>query len=230
MGLAYRGNAIRDENGVAIDGRRVTGMAGAGSRVYHRRAEWVRGPSWSAIRNTLSQPVDTTGCDLLLIGVSSQTQAPTLNDSRGNTWRIAVEQGSPSTSRLWFACPAIVGPGHVFQALSGAQVAMTGMAWSGSLGVFSLVSSTASGPAGSTTNVTPQHDNSLLFSHCGAAGPGSFFPPGTWTQLSQISGVAGDYNGCAVAFMIQPVAAPASIAWTGTATKNGTTLAAFRPA
>ncbi len=69
--------------------------------------------------DTTGTPIDTTGANLLIFGVSYlDGSAPTISDSKSNTW-TALTATLPSTSgdiRIYYAKNPTVGAGHTFSA------------------------------------------------------------------------------------------------------------------
>lgn len=223
-GLAYNGVALTNQ-GVAIGGHLVKGIAGAGNVVYNSAA-WRQIFIFSVARNAISSPFDSTGANLLVVGQSFSNQTGTMTDTYNNTWQVAAVQNS---SRILYAFPAIVGTQHQFQVTGGSFIAFQCAAYAGAGGP-TVRSGFSSGNANSAAAFVPDANGCLFVSHCCSASAGTFTAPDPYTVLGQTGYVAADHNGSAFATYIQPVAASLGITWGGTAvTKAGTCLVAFRP-
>src|SRR5262252_36271 len=117
--------------------------------------------------------IDTTGADLLVLGVGWYAAGGTLatpTDSKGNTW-IALTAHGPgqfATHRFWYAKNAIVGAGHTFTATGAGTFAnLIVHAFSGShLTAPFDVESGASSSGGVATlasgSVTPTQNGSVV--------------------------------------------------------------------
>lgn len=115
--------------------------------------------------------VDTTGANLLIVHASCYGggDAPTISDSKGNTWtaRISVGGGTDARSSIWYCYGGTVGSGHTFT-ISGTNTyaVVYVQAWSGIAASAYDVENGAN--ANATTiqpgSVTPSQNNVLIVS------------------------------------------------------------------
>lgn len=96
---------------------------------------------------TLASAINTTGANLLVVSVGSQpgsVTAPTLTDSKSNTWTLIKAQvGSDVRTGLYAALNPTVGTGHQFTVTSAMDAAanpsLEVLAFSTGAGVASIV-------------------------------------------------------------------------------------------
>lgn len=122
--------------------------------------------------------VDTTGANLIIVALSSNTAnlEPTLSDSNSNAWTgLTAYAGSGCRIRLFYTYAPVVGAAHTFTA-SGVAVSVPSihvMAFDGAASSpFDQENgaNAASGTTLSTGSVTPTQDNEIIVS----AGGNSF--------------------------------------------------------
>lgn len=186
-------------------------------------------------RNGITTPsIDTTGADLIVIGVGSYQTAPTLTDSKGNVWTALTKSASNAVSQIYYCQSPTVGAGHTFTVTgTNTYSNLSVAAFSGSVAspfdVLSVANST-----GTTVNpgsITPSADNELVFFiGCSQTGTAESFSVGTLDSLASGSSVN---VGIADGYVIQTTAA--AINPTFTATSNGTfplsaSIASFKAA
>lgn len=69
--------------------------------------------------------VDSSGATLIVIGVSYYITAPTVSDSKGNTWTaLTAEVQTSASARLYYCENPTVGSGHTFTGADGDGVAV----------------------------------------------------------------------------------------------------------
>lgn len=108
-----------------IDGLDNTSSGGGGiALVATVKARNVSGGTTGAI--------DTTGANLIVVAISG-FNAPTLVDSKTNTWTGLTLQtgGNSSTSRLFYCVAPTVGSGHTFTSAAGLYQTIVAFAFSG---------------------------------------------------------------------------------------------------
>jgi hypothetical protein len=120
-----------------------------------------------------SGALDTTGANLLIAHVVSAeaTTAPTLSDSKGNTWNGLTVRVANGRSRLFYATSTTVGTGHTFT-LTGTDIwgLIQVQAWSGAhpTAPFDLENGSNSGGSPDVSlqpgSITPSENNCLVVS------------------------------------------------------------------
>lgn len=190
-----------------------------------------------------SSAIDTTGCDLLIVSVSSYdlTANPAVSDSKSNTWIPLTNHpvsGGDTTARIWYAKNPTVGSGHTFTVYStGAiycSVSVTG--WSGAHLTAPADQENGAGSSGvtaiSTGSVTPSEGNELLIAAVTADATGTFSIDGGFTIAGQVDYVVGHSEAGAQAYLVQTSATAANPQWsrTGSATLMAAAIATFQAA
>jgi hypothetical protein len=162
---------------------------------------------------------DTTGVNLLVLGVTYQTSAaPTISDNKGNTWTPGTVYTSGSYSaRLWYCISPTVGTGHTFSATaSGSYASIVALGASVTAGATITLDS-QTGQTGNTANVTPSANNELIVAVNGQAA-GSIAATGiggsfTFDAAAPVS--SGMFTAIALAHQIQPGTPLVTSTWTG---------------
>jgi hypothetical protein len=120
------------------------------------------------INGATTSSVDTTGCNLIVIFVGSflGATAPTLSDSKGNTWTLAGTATGAAQTRVqaYYCLSPTVGSGHTFtvsQAGSYSTVSAFGFSGVNAYNAFTG-SATDSGTTRQPGSQTPPEDNCLL--------------------------------------------------------------------
>lgn len=178
---------------------------------------------------TTSSSIDSTGGNFIAIGTTQYEPvgAPTLSDSKGNTYTALTREvnSSNQANRISHCANATVGSGHTFT-LSG-----TGQFPSLSACVFSGVKTASpfdqqNGNHNSavtslvTNSVTPSEDNELLFTTStiidgtGASTVGTI--NGGFTLIGSLGLGLGNYYGIQTAYLVQTAAAAANPTWSWT--------------
>lgn len=182
-----------------------------------------------------SPAINTATADLLLALVASYygAPAPTLSDSKTNTWQVAenfIGSGGASCQlKLYYCYGGTVGSGHtVTCTASGAYGSVIFAAYSGAVAT-PLDQHTSTGAAGVTSvqpgSVTPSEGNELVIACLGyqtAAAVASI--GGGFTKRANENPQSGVSYGCALADLIQTSAAAANPSWSWTGAGDATAL------
>ena len=204
--------------------------------------------AWTLKANTLATPgsgggttsaIDTTGADLLIVGVSAYADNTATNptDSKGNSWTALTRSpvNDPSC-RFFYALPGTVGTGHTFTWSSAGSYPVIMVLAFGGVGASPFdkengargvtVSSLATG------SVTPVEDGELLVSIWAGLETGT--NPSCDNGFSLVDSVAfGNGNNCpgASAYLVQATAAAINPTWSWTtASTAAAALATFKVA
>jgi len=183
--------------------------------------------------NVTTASVDTTGATLLVLCVSCYgTGAPTVSDSKGNTWTSLTTRGATAIGfRMHYCVPTSVGTGHTFTASSsGLSPSICAAAFSGAAAVpFEAESGGTSATPGS---ITPSEANELLVTGVSWYPSGTVSLTGGFTLPEQVNYLAANHIGCGLAYLIQTSAAAANPTWssTGGFSEVASAMAAFKAA
>lgn len=193
--------------------------------------------------NGTSSSIDTTGANLLVVVVSSYygAPAPTLTDSKGNTWTTAqdfVGSGAAGNRlRMYYCLGGTVGSGHTVSiTASGAYGSVAFASYSGVLASAALDQGTITGSNGLTSiqagSVTPSEGNELVVAGLGyqtAAATASI--DGGFTKRVNDNPQSGVSYGVALGDLIQTSAAAANPTWSWTgAGEASAAIATFKAA
>lgn len=84
-----------------------------------------------------TDPIDTSGCDLIVVSVTSVSPAAAISDSYSNTWIGLTGQNSGNGSvRLFYCIAPTVGAAHTFSCSSGTAPEIGVMAFVAGLSTF----------------------------------------------------------------------------------------------
>jgi hypothetical protein len=183
--------------------------------------------------------LDTTGADLLIIGLAiddAYNTAPT--DSKGNTWTQAPNTYTQTNVRvrLWYSIPTSVGSGHTFSAGTSPFGSLFAAAFSGGKQTSPADQQNgANGFVGTIQpgSITPTEDNELIIALLGinAAGTPISINSSFIETNTEINFGAGDHYGGCMAYLIQTAAAAVNPTWTRTNTNGcATTIISFKAA
>jgi len=186
---------------------------------------------------TTSSGVDTTGADLIVVAAAyyNGSAAPTLTDSRGNTWtgltEVAAAGGSYLGSLRFFYCQApSVGAGHTFT-LSGASsyAALAVAAFSGSA---ASPADQQGGSGGTATpgSITPSEANELVLTAVTDSSPGGIATAvsGGFAVLDTLANSSGNHFGVGLAYLVQTSAAAANPTWSAGNVFPASAIASFK--
>lgn len=171
----------------------------------------------SAKETNTTTAIDTSGADLLVLVVGSNTANPgTISDTYGNTWTslTASNAASAARSRIWYCRNPLVGPSHTFT-LTGATnmyggIAVLAFAGSGTSG--SIYDGAENGATGSATttlstgSVIPSVDNGLLVFGSAYDTTNNVSSVNVGTLVDALAGVAATSFGNASAYEAQTTA------------------------
>lgn len=184
--------------------------------------------------------VDSTGGNLIVVAVASYdlSSAPTVSDSKGNTYSALTAQSSAGSHRiqLFYAANATVGSGHTFTVTGSTSYSSI------SVNVFSGAKTTSpfdqqNGASGGSTSlatgsVTPTEDNEVV-----VAGIALDSAPSSLTINSSFSTPAvayfagGSAYGVGSAYKIQTTAAAVNPTWSWTVSSGqAAAIATFKVA
>lgn len=187
-----------------------------------------------------SAAIDTSGADFLLLGVVSYAfaAAPTVADSKSNTWAPLTAHTSGQTRVCWhYVANASVGSGHDFTASSSTSyLAFAVLAFSGVKLAAPFDQESAAGIVAATSaaagSVTPSEDNELIASLIGWDTANSGYSIDSGFSIAQsLTFTAAPAFGVGVAYKVQGAAAAVDPAWSWTASSSGAiTSATFKAA
>ena len=182
--------------------------------------------------------IDTTGASFLVLNVSyyDPGTAPTISDSKSNTWSALTLQSSTGSSRLYYCASPSVGTGHTFSANgTGSYPSLQVLAFSGSHGTpFDQQNGATSAGATSlaTGSITPSEDNELVIAGLvhGDNTAGAVSIDGGFTAYKNAFS-SGNNMGGGIAYLIQTTATAANPSWSvTTSTQLAATIASFKAA
>jgi hypothetical protein len=192
--------------------------------------------------STTSPDIDTTGADLLLLGLSSWPNGggATVSDNKGNTWiqAVAINTSVDVYVRLYYVRGGTVGSGHNFTCSGSADYgAIVVFAFSGSatspLDQTNSNQNGGSGTSVTTGSITPTEDGELLISLFG----GGNFSSGYTIDNSFVMPLLGndwhagnEHQGIAMAYLAQgtAVAINPTWSWTTSGQHNAAVIASFK--
>jgi len=193
----------------------------------------------TAINGGTSDAVDSTGANLIVIGIHRYTTATlTVSDSKGNTYTALTSyQASGMAGIRWYYCLApTVGSGHTFTiAGTGVYPTITAMGFSGvkTSSPFDAENGAtgANGTSRQPGSVTPAENGSLIIA--GMAFNGAVTSPSvnsSMTLQENAPYLASNYMGALAAYYIQPTATAINptFSWT-TSVNNSSAICVFKP-
>jgi len=202
---------------------------------YVRRGFGALGGPWSVPANGgTTDPVDTTGANLLVVSVGCFGGATvSVSDSKANTWfALTKHTGSQADHRIYYAKNATVGTGHTFTVTaSGGYPGVVVYAFSGAdpTAPFDTENgagtSSSSGPL-STGSITPSGDGAYIVS-------GLQYGNGSNTSITVTTALTSNVlitDACATAYTVQATAAAINPAWSWSGSTQGAavSIAAFK--
>jgi hypothetical protein len=177
-----------------------------------------------------SDPINSTGANLLIAAVASYDPYTGIVDSKSNTWTPLILRGSAGGGcQLFWCVPTSVGTGHTIS--NDTDFRYPGLAFYAISGAHAspYEAESGAGGSGSPGSLTPAQDGSLLFTACMSNAHNPTVSGGFTAQGLGYS--AGNAAAIAAAYLIQGTAAPVNPAWSweyGGAI--GTAMAVFKPA
>jgi hypothetical protein len=181
---------------------------------------------------------DTSGANFIVVAVQWLTggSAPTLADSKGNSWTPLTQYGTgPSWTRLFYAQNASCGAGHTFtlSATGFGYPTLVMAAFSGvNASAFDVENGAVNGGGGSTLQpgiVTPGVDNCLVVSSF-CFNQGGDYGPGVDSGFSILDTLPSGGAPGSLACLVQTTAAAVNPTWTlSSGVQRVATIAVFRP-
>lgn len=179
--------------------------------------------------------IDTTGAKFLVISASYSTAAPTITDSKSNTWTALTAQTTVGSgiNRLYYVANPTVGTNHTFTN-TGNVPSISVMAFSNVIlsspfdveggGVGNTVTSKATG------SITPSLNNELVITGLQIDGSltTDYVVDSGFTANTYVGGAGGIHVGCGMAYKIQTTAAAVNPTWSGTSANFAVTIASFK--
>ena len=197
----------------------------------------VANTSTAGASGLTTSTIDTTGADLLIIGLAcDDAYNTTPTDSKSNTWTQLTSYTQTNVRvRLWYSIPSSVGTSHTASASGAIAGAIFFAAFSG--GKQTAPADQQSGSNGFVAtlqpgSITPTEDNELLISVFGINSSGTPISiDSSYTETSEHNFAAGVNYGGAFAYKIQTTATAINPTWTRTNTNGcATTQASFKAA
>lgn len=189
-----------------------------------------------------SSGIDTTGAALLVANVSwyadtSDTNNPTLSDSKGNTWTgLTTVYNTHCGGRLYYCINPVVGSGHTFTLTgTGVYAAVVVTAWtdSGTGTAYDKQNGASDAVISTQTpgSVTPAANGSLLVTGLLTSELGTVSIGSSFTIAATVGFAGGTNEGATQAYRVQATAAALNPQWakTGTAGVLIATIAVFTP-
>lgn len=162
--------------------------------------------------------LDTTGATLLVITTSSENgAAPTVSDSKSNTWTPLTNIEFADRSQIFYAVNPAVGSGHTFTANAN-FIAFAALAYSGvtTTSPFDVENSALSSTSPfQTGSVTPSVDNELIITTLGGRDVTNSINSGFTIRESLILSPGTNFS-MTVADLIQTSASAVNPTWTYT--------------
>lgn len=179
--------------------------------------------------------INTTGADIIVIGISDNVGGSTLSDSSGNTWTpLSPSTGTSGVSTLYYCQSPTTSPSHTFTLTATSNfMSIYVTAFSGSLAAPLDQSNRAN--SGFTTtiqpgSVTPSQNNELIVTHvCKGIDTSSFSINSGFSIIDSVTGVGSTHYGGAIAYLVQSTAAAVNPTWTS-AQITGATIGSFKAA
>jgi hypothetical protein len=174
-------------------------------------------PSAPFPRSPEPLPIDTTGANLLVAWVVGWINWGTFTDSYKNVWTSLPQRTTGNNGGRWMYCTApVVGPSHKFLLTGASYGAWIVHAFSGVNTFQAEVFAAGSGNITSLSSgsITPVSDESLILAAFTAGNPGTLtVAPDEFKGTLQQAGPTAEANIAALAYWLQPVAAPVSPLW-----------------
>lgn len=172
--------------------------------------------------------VDTTGANLIVLGVVSSSAPPTLSDNKGNTYTLLTQQSNGGAwSGIAYCAGPIVGTGHTFT-INGGVPAIDVEWYSGAASSPFDVENGASGNATQPGSVTPSQPNSLVVCVAGGSDTGALTIDSGFTITNQTPLAGGVHYSLAMAYLIETSIVAQNPSWN--TTTSAAEIAVFKPA
>jgi hypothetical protein len=163
-----------------------------------------------------SASITTTGATLIVISTGSVTNAPTVSDSKGNTYtRLTTHQASVGRHTLYYKLAPTVGTGHTFT-LAGTDIYAGAIVFAFA-GVVSYYhesgNATTGGSPLASGSITPPTNGALIITGLGANDPATnTITPSGFTQTS-LANNPNIYIEQSAGWLVQTTAAAINPTW-----------------
>ncbi len=182
-----------------------------------------------------SSAINTTGANLLIVGLSGENVATTISDSKGNSWS-ALTASTVDTEKaiLYYSIPSSVGSGHTFTVTcTGCSASIFVLAVSGAATSNVFDQQNGAGAGGGSTiqtgSVTPSVNNELLVTVLFPAAGIPVTINSGFTISDSVAVSGGHHWGGSMAYKIQTTAGAENPTWSHTgATSMATRIATFK--
>ena len=182
---------------------------------------------------------DSTGADLIVVGIGWYTGALTVTDSKSNTWNaLTVEETAGNVKSILYWCsPTTVGSGHTVNVSgAGSYPSITAHAFSGTNGSPFDLESAGGNTGGGTTvqpgSLTASEANCLLVTSMGSSfAISSNTINSGFSAITTVALQSGVCQGTDTAYLIQTTATAVNptFSWT-TASQSNCVMASFKAA
>jgi hypothetical protein len=202
--------------------------------------------SSSAGNTVVTSAIDTTGANLLVVGVGNLAGGTgTLTDSKGNTWTALTTYATSGAGQatIYYAKNATVGSGHTFTftttstypsifvaAFSGANTTSPFDVQNGNAGGGSCNATGSGGVTCATGNITPAVNNEVWVSLVQFTSNGNTASPTNGTLINSAMGGGGASFAGALSYKVQTTAATVQETWSvaGSSLTASVAIAAFK--
>jgi len=192
------------------------------------------GGGWSLVTSTsagstggsdiTTSAINTTGANLIVAGIASGSNTPTVSDSSSNIWTPLNINGGGPNIQMFYCSAATVGSGHTFTTSTGNNApSIYVLAFSGSAASPLDQQNGVGATSGITTvqpgSITPGQNNELIVTLLGIAAPGAVSAGSInqgFTILGSQTFSGGNHYGGAIAYLMQSTAAAVNPTWTAT--------------
>lgn len=187
-------------------------------------------PSWKLLNYngtgaSPSNPLDTTGADLLVAAIAGLGGISGVTDNLGNTW-IAGAPATSGDSGIYYCHGGIVGPGHTVSFTTN-YPSIVFAAYSGSAASPLDQSSTSSGAQPGP--VTPSQNGELILASLATVGGDATNAIDSgFSIITNVPTVSGVSMGNTLASLIQGTAATVNPTWTTSGAVYGSAIASFK--
>lgn len=185
---------------------------------------------------TTTTAIDTSGANLIVVGVSHQTgTGPTITDSASNTWTALTESNIASGvgAKMYYCYAPTTSSSHTFTDGSGGSATVGVLAVSGATSSPFDLETGATSTATTTVqtgSITPSLANELLVTMFGfnAAGTPTSINS-SFTKIGEVDFLSGNHYGGAMGYLVQTTAAAVNPTWTRTNSQSqATRIASFK--
>jgi len=194
----------------------------------------------SASDTATTTAIDSTGADLLVIGITADNGAATIGtptDSKSNTWLACTDQSvSSSVAGLRYAESPTVGSSHTASYTTVNKFpAMALLAFSGAKASSALDQQNRNSGTGTNSrtpgSITPSEDNCLIVTVLNFEGTIAGLSIDSGFTIVQSSDFLANGEGFAIAYKVQTTAAAVNPTWSWTTNRpSSAVIASFKSA